>query len=65
MQEKLNKQILFILFISLLNGQFKDTSIAFDDRLLKSDERSSLFQLENDIKRFYEYTVWNLSLIHI
>ena len=59
MLEKLNKQILFILFISLLNGQFKDTSIAFDDRLLKSDERSSLFQLENDIKRFYEYTVWN------
>ena len=59
MLEKLNKQILLILFISLLNGQFKDTSIAFDDRLLKSDERSSLFQLENDIKRFYEYTVWN------
>jgi hypothetical protein len=59
MLEKLNKQIFLILFISLLNGQFKDTSIAFDDRLLKSDERSSLFQLENDIKRFYEYTVWN------
>ena len=59
MLEKLNKQIFLILFISLLNGQFKDTSIAFDDRLLKSDERSSLFQLENDIKRFYDYTVWN------
>ena len=55
MLEKLNKQIFLILFISLLNGQFKDTSIAFDDRLLKSDERSSLFQLENDIKIFKDY----------
>ena len=49
MLEKLNKQILLILFISLLNGQFKDTSVGFNDRLLKSDERSYLFQLENDI----------------
>ena len=34
MLEKLNKQILLILFISLLNGQFKDTSVGFNDRLL-------------------------------
>ena len=61
MLEKLNKQILLIVFISLLNGQFKDTSIAFDDRLLKSDERSSLFQLENDIKRFNRI-MWDIDM---
>ena len=59
MLEKLNRKILIIMFISLLNAQIGSASISFDDRMLKSDERSSLFQLETDIKRFYEYTVWN------
>ncbi|MEC7822790.1 MAG: DUF4835 family protein [Candidatus Neomarinimicrobiota bacterium] len=59
MLEKLNRKILLIVFISLLNGQFGNTSVSFDDRMLKSDERSSLFQLETDIKRFYDYTIWN------
>ena len=59
MLEKLNKYIVLFFFFSLLNAQFKEASISFDDRLLKADEKTSLFQLQNNIKKFYEYTVWN------
>ena len=59
MLEKLNKYIVLFLFFSLLNAQFKEASVSFDDRLLKADEKISLFQLQNNIKKFYEYTVWN------
>lgn len=59
MLEKLNKYIVLFFFFSLLNGQFKEAYVSFDDRLLKADEKTSLFQLQNNIKKFYEYTVWN------
>ena len=59
MLEKLNKYIVLFFFFSLLNAQFKEASVSFDDRLLKADEKTSLFQLQNNIKQFYEYTVWN------
>ena len=59
MLEKLNKYIVLFFFFSLLNAQFKEASVSFDDRLLKADEKTSLFQLQNNIKKFYEYTVWN------
>tara|TARA_S200000501_G_C20772938_1_gene721388 strand:- start:496 stop:1338 length:843 start_codon:yes stop_codon:yes gene_type:complete len=59
MLEKLNKYIVLFFFFSLLNAQFKEAYVSFDDRLLKADEKVSLFQLQNNIKKFYEYTVWN------
>ena len=59
MLEKLNKYIVLFFFFSLLNAQFKEAFVSFDDRLLKADEKTSLFQLQNNIKKFYEYTVWN------
>ncbi|HJO21594.1 MAG TPA: DUF4835 family protein [Candidatus Marinimicrobia bacterium] len=59
MLEKLNKYIVLFSFFSLLNAQFKEAFVSFDDRLLKADEKTSLFQLQNNIKQFYEYTVWN------
>tara|TARA_X000000368_G_C22847872_1_gene630743 strand:- start:17 stop:859 length:843 start_codon:yes stop_codon:yes gene_type:complete len=59
MLEKLNKYIVLFFFFSLLNAQFKEASVSFDDRLLKADEKTSLFQLQNNIKKFYEHTVWN------
>jgi len=59
MLEKLNKYIVLFFFFSLLNAQFKEADVSFDDRLLKADEKVSLFQLQNNIKKFYEYTVWN------
>ena len=56
---KIFKGIIVILFLSELNAQFKEANITFDDRLLRDDEKSSLFNLKNSIQRFYIDTVWN------
>ena len=56
---KIFKGIVVILFLSELNAQFKEANITFDDRLLRDDEKSSLFNLKNSIQRFYIDTVWN------
>ena len=50
--------IIFILF-SGLNAQFKEAAVTFDDRLLRDDEKSSLFNLKNSMQKFYVDTVWN------
>ena len=50
--------IIFILF-SGLNAQFKEATVTFDDRLLRDDEKSSLFNLKNSMQKFYVDTVWN------
>jgi len=50
--------IIFLLF-SGLNAQFKEVTVTFDDRLLRDDEKSSLFNLKNSIQKFYVDTVWN------
>jgi len=47
-----------ILF-SGLNAQFKEATVSFDDRLLKDDEKSSLFNLKNSLQKFYVDSVWN------
>ena len=47
------------MFFSNLYAQFKDVTISFDDRLLRDDEKSALFNLNNSIKKFYVNTVWN------
>jgi hypothetical protein len=47
-----------ILF-SGLNAQFKEATVSFDDRLLRDDEKSSLFNLKNSMQKFYVDSVWN------
>lgn len=56
---KIVKCIIVVLFFSELNAQFKEANITFDDRLLRDDEKSSLFNLKNSMQKFYVDTVWN------
>ena len=56
---KIFKYAFILILVSGLNAQFKETSITFDDRLLRDDEKSSLFNLKNAMQRFYVDTVWN------
>ena len=56
---KVVKYITILMFFSNLHAQFKDVIIEFDNRLLRDDEKSTLFNLNNSIKKFYVDTVWN------
>ena len=56
---KIGKCIIVVLFFSELSAQFKEANITFDDRLLRDDEKSSLFNLKNSMQKFYVDTVWN------
>ena len=49
---KIIKCIIVVLFFSKLNAQFKEANITFDDRLLRDDEKSSLFNLKNSMQKF-------------
>ncbi len=56
---KIVKCIIIVLFFTELSAQFKEANITFDDRLLRDDEKSSLFNLKNSMQKFYVDTVWN------
>ena len=56
---KVVKYIIILILVSNLHAQFKDVTISFDDRLLRDDEKSTLFNLSNNIKKFYVDSVWN------
>ena len=56
---KIFKYALILILVSGLNAQFKEATITFDDRLLRDDEKSSLFNLKSSMQRFYVETVWN------
>tara|TARA_X000000368_G_scaffold73015_1_gene53486 strand:+ start:3092 stop:3961 length:870 start_codon:yes stop_codon:yes gene_type:complete len=56
---KIFKYALILILVSGLNAQFKEATITFDDRLLRDDEKSSLFNLKSSMQRFYVDTVWN------
>ena len=47
---KVIKYIIILMFFSNLYAQFKDVTISFDDRLLRDDEKSALFNL-NGVSR--------------
>ena len=47
------------MLFSMLFAQFKEVSVSFDDRLLRADEKTTLLSLNNNIKKFYENSVWN------
>ena len=57
--KKIFKYAFILILVSELNAQFKEASITFDDRLLRDDEKSSLFNLKSAMQRFYVDTVWN------
>ena len=58
-QIKIFKCAIILILFSGLNAQFKEATVTFDDRLLRDDEKSSLFNLKNSMQKFYVDTVWN------
>jgi len=57
-----NKIIRFLLILIIpicLNGQYKNVNIAFDDRLLRSDEKQEIFSLKQNINQFLTATTWD------
>ena len=56
---KIFKYAFILILVSGLNAQFKEADITFDDRLLRDDEKLSLFNLKNAMQRFYVDTIWN------
>ena len=51
--------IILFSHVSQLLGQFSSIDITLDDRLLRSDEKQGVINLENDIKNFYLNTTWD------
>ena len=56
---KIFKYAIILILFSGLYAQFKEAAVTFDDRLLRDDEKSSLFNLKNSMEKFYVNTVWN------
>ena len=56
---KIFKYAIILILFSGLYAQFKEAAVTFDDRLLRDDEKSSLFNLKNSMQKFYVDTVWN------
>jgi hypothetical protein len=56
---KIFRCAMICILFSGLNAQFKEATLSFDDRLLRDDEKSSLFNLKNSIQNFYVDSVWN------
>ena len=56
---KIIRCAMICILFSGLNAQFKEATVSFDDRLLRDDEKSSLFNLKNSMQKFYVDSVWN------
>ena len=56
---KIFRCAMICILFSGLNAQFKEATVSFDDRLLRDDEKSSLFNLKNSMQKFYVDSVWN------
>ena len=56
---KIFRSAMICILFSGLNAQFKEATVSFDDRLLRDDEKSSLFNLKNSMQKFYVDSVWN------
>ena len=56
---KIFKYAIILILFSGLKAQFKEATVTFDDRLLRDDEKSSLFNLKNSMQKFYVDTAWN------
>ena len=51
--------VLSIIFICNLYGQFSDINITIDNRLLRSDEKQELINLEGNIVSFFQNATWD------
>ena len=58
-----NKTILliyaFLTFVNIIVAQFASVDVTIDDRLLRSEERQEIINLNSDIKRFFINTTWD------
>ncbi len=51
--------IFLIFFIQIGFAQFGDVHVSIDDHLLRGNERQDVFPLYEDVKRFFQNTMWN------
>ena len=59
MGNKITRVLLILITPICLNGQYKNVNIAFDDRLLRSDEKQEIFSLKQNITQFLSTTTWD------
>jgi len=49
----------FLTFVNIIVAQFASVDVTIDDRLLRSEERQEIINLNSDIKRFFINTTWD------
>ena len=49
----------FLIFVNIIVAQFASVDVTIDDRLLRSEERQEIINLNSDIKRFFINTTWD------
>ena len=49
----------FLIFVNIIVAQFASVDVTIDDRLLRSEERQEMINLNSDIKRFFINTTWD------
>ena len=50
---------LFFIYVNVTLAQFSSVDVTIDGRLLRSDEKQEIINLNSDIKRFYLNTTWD------
>ena len=48
-----------LIFVNIIVAQFAPVDVTIDDRLLRSEERQEIINLNSDIKRFFINTTWD------
>lgn len=48
-----------MIFVNIIVAQFASVDVTIDDRLLRSEERQEIINLNSDIKRFFINTTWD------
>ncbi len=59
MSKRKRLYIISLFYISIIFGQFETIKITIDDRLLRSEEKQSIFNLKNDINQYFISTEWS------
>ena len=59
MAKRLRPLIIKIFYLSIIIGQFETVKITIDDRLLRSEEKQTIFNLKNDLNQFFISTAWS------
>ena len=50
---------ILILFMNIIFAQIGSVEVSIDTRLLRSEEKQKIINLGEDVKRFYQNTVWD------